>query len=66
MPVHDEHIIRQINCRQCFTNEELEAEVQALQAVKLPSAPGERSKPKRADATAKPKKKSWLDDLIGD
>lgn len=62
-----QHKKREISCQNCYTNEELEAEIAKLQATKAPPAPGAK-KPKRSDdpLNKKSKRASWMDDLLND
>jgi hypothetical protein len=69
MPEHDEHKgDRQIGCHECYTAEELQAELAIVQAMKVPASPGAKSKPKRSDdpnAPKKGRKSSWMDEMLG-
>jgi hypothetical protein len=54
----------QISCPECFSDADLQAAIDKLQATKIPSGPsGTKKKPRRLDDPAKPKKPSWKDSL---
>lgn len=65
MPKCDDHAIPQVSCRKCFSDEELQQQIDFIASVKIPAArgQGEKSRPRRTD-TVKPRKASWKDDFF--
>src|SRR5204863_9503488 len=58
----------QVSCEICYPDAELQAGLERMQAVQMPTSRGESSKkPKRLDdpVNAKPKRRTWKDDLFG-
>lgn len=53
-----------ISCGDCYSNEELQAELEKLNSFKLPSSPGTKSKPRRTDDKPKKGRTSWMDELL--
>lgn len=65
----DQHSKPQISCEVCYPDSELQAGLERMQSVKIPSTPipgSPRKKPKRLDDPSTPKKKrSWRDEMMG-
>lgn len=65
----DEHRDRpQVSCETCYPDSELQAGLERMQAIQMPTSRSEtRKKPKRLDdPSTKPKKRSWKDELFGE
>ena len=66
MPKCEKHAIPQVSCRECFSDEELQQQIDFIQSVKVPSprGQGEKSRPRRTDTT-RVRKAHWSDEFGG-